>query len=89
MLHQSNISVAAGMRTQCDGARFGHNPDLADCRMALTRIPVDRIKLTFMDRTKEPPEPHPGQIIEGLPFRVMGRKSASNTSLNPRNLSHA
>ncbi|KAL8791304.1 MAG: hypothetical protein Q9195_005923 [Heterodermia aff. obscurata] len=69
---QSNISVAAGVQIQCDGARFGHNPDLADCRMALTRIPVARTKITFMDRTKEPPEPRPGQNIEGLPFRVMG-----------------
>ncbi|CAF9910213.1 MAG: hypothetical protein HETSPECPRED_009654 [Heterodermia speciosa] len=69
---QSNISVAARMQTQCDGARFGHNPDLADCRLALTRIPVARTKLTFMDRTKEPSEPRPDQKIEGLPFRVMG-----------------
>ena len=78
---QSNISVATRMQVQCDGTRFGHNPDLADCRMALTRIPVDRTKLTFMDRTKEPPEPHPVQNIEGLPFRIMGRKPTSNISL--------
>ena len=74
---QSNISVAARMQIQCDGTRFGHNPDLADCRMALTRIPVARTKLTFMDRTKEPSEPRPDQNIEGLPFRVMGRKPTS------------
>ena len=80
--HQDNISVTARKKIQCDGGRFGHNPDLADCRMALTRIPVDRTKLTFMDRTKEPPEPPPGQNIEGLPFRMMGRKLNSIISLN-------
>ena len=72
--YQKNISVSNGMNIQCDGAKYGRNPDLADCRAALARIPVARIKLTFMDRTKELPQPQPGQNIEGLPYRVMGCK---------------
>lgn len=85
---QSNISVNSRMQIQCNGARFGHNPDLADCRTALTRIPADRTRVTFMDRTKEPPGSQPGLNFEGLPFRIMGRKPTLNIPLShPMNFS--
>ena len=69
----NNLSVNARTTIECDGAKYGHNPDTIDCRKALTQIPSVHYKVTFLDRASDP---HPRQYLMPLPFRVMGGKSS-------------
>ena len=79
----SNTSLGARTRFTCDSDRFGHDPDLVDCRDALSSIPVIRSKVTFMDRELIPEDP--SQVapnIMPLPFRMMGGKPCSSTPVH-------
>ena len=68
-------NLTAGISISCDRAKYGVNPDLVDCRRALTRIPAVHHKMIWVDRVHEPPEPGPGQNIMPLPFRIMGSEA--------------
>lgn len=66
-----NISIDNSFTVQCDGTRFGRNPDLADCQSARSYIIPDSEQRTWVQRHQ------PGQTGEvfPLPFRGMGGRS--------------
>lgn len=67
-IRKVNTSMGNILNVQCDGARFGHNPNLVDCQSAKSYIYPDSEQRTWKERYT------PG-VIEGdfpLPFRGMG-----------------
>lgn len=65
-----SVNTSSGNRldVQCDGMRFGHNPNLVDCQSAKSYIYPDSEQRTWKERYT------PGMIENDfpLPFRVMG-----------------
>lgn len=56
------------LTVQCDGTKFGYNPDIVDCQSAKGHIPPDSAQRIWKERHQ------PGQTGEyvPLPFRGMG-----------------
>lgn len=65
-----SVNTSAGNRidVQCNGTRFGYNPNLVDCQSAKSYIYPDLVQRTWKERYT------PGLTEDGfpLPFRVMG-----------------